>query len=783
MKLLRNTSKKKRAKAHQTVFVFDIHRISPWPALHGPLIVEWQRGSKRRGQSHASDPDSDDPSRPTTYNFGAARFEIPATLYESKENEHGIETKVVNLFVCQVNEKGKVGNMVGGVTLDLAKLDVLTKVPARQEYFIECSQSIVDMSGGRPKLIMDLWKMSGDGEEVLEHPRNEEHAAEDNDMPSRLSTDVPSSQGSPSKVESMVTVVSPSGRVELEKDVGKHVEGRKTMYDQDGFLIDEDEDIEEVLDRTSMENDDVNMFISPKINDNIKEDGVEVVRKRFDTLGPFGGHGVEDDEEVKEQNTAVNVETDISLFQASKQMPIHTRRFSRDINSSFGSVRQLQGEDHPSPRPCTSPPKPSVASCNSAMQGQGSLQDDTFDQYHGMMKRKLQVFTALEMSVWNAGFGWGDTRHGTIPRRDKMQAPARRMARTVIRLGEQQGIQFMKEAITSIKHSCVASLGDLQKSILWWSTMVTLRWSFWTLVDESRPRHMRMIGFEWLQKNVLTDIVSCEEWLFSRIVSNLWTCHVQVGLEQCRQASDMEHLIAKYTDLLDEAMNIFEDTSRPSPCSKTIKNVLKKLVLRDISVKLDVALFKDLLGQHISIFCPLTSAQGLELKILADRISAWFESNGISSQDEDRDAEKVWCLRRILSAANVIVTPKPALLDAEVRKEIAPKISVTSICDMLTHYKQIEEDSREQNVEEIVRTLREKASTKIDLNESEESFDFTTYHAPNESWITQQGIIQPLSLDMDSDSDSELEDVVGHERAMDLKELWTSHAREQTKVL
>lgn len=750
MKLLRNPSKKKRAKAHHSVFLLDIHQISPWPALHGPLIVEWRRGSKRRGQSQACDPDSDDPSASASYDFDGTRFEIPATLYEVADHPEEMEPKMVNLYVCQVNDKGKIGNMVGGVTLDLAKLDMLTNVPARQEYFIECSQSIVEMAGGRPTLTMNLSKMGGD---VMESPKKAEAPTrEDSALPSRLSTELPSSQGSPSKCESMATIVSP-GRARA-KEIGKQV------YDEDGFLVDEDDD------------DDLDGALAGDTG-RVQESTMKDTGDAFNKIGPF------DQDDFDGDQDEINLETDLTPFQASRQMPIHARRFSRDINSSFGSIRQFQGDDGPSPRPCTSPPKPSVASCNSAMQGYGGLKDsDSLERSHASMKREMQVLTALEMSVWCAGLGWGGTCHGAIPRRDEMQAPARRMARTIIGLGEREGLQFTRKAISSIKNSCVASLGDLQKMILWWSTMVILRWSFWTLVDESRPVHMRMTGFEWLQEEVSDAILSCEDWMFSKIVSKFWTCHIQPGLEACREAPDLEHFVADYIAVLDRAMTVFEDTSRPSPCSKTIKNVLKKLVLRDISVKVDVALFKDLLAERLSIFRPLTSAQGLELKILADQISAWFESNGVSSQDEERDVEKVWCLPRILSSANVIVTPKPALLDADVRQEIAPKISVNSICDMLSHYKQIEEDSREQNVDEVVGKLREKSAARIDLNESLESLDTTTYNAPKASWLTQQGIIQPLSLDMSEDSDVELEDVVGRDRADSLKELWTSHSRD-----
>jgi hypothetical protein len=154
---MRFTSRKNLVSRHST-FVLTIESISPWPALHGPLVVEYQRGSKRKGHTDPCEPASVG-TGVTTYDFGGARFEIPATLYAKKDAcgiDGELESKLLHLYVCQVDEKGKPGNMVGGVVLDLARLVCLPEVPARQEYMVECSQSIVEMAGGRPKLVMKL---------------------------------------------------------------------------------------------------------------------------------------------------------------------------------------------------------------------------------------------------------------------------------------------------------------------------------------------------------------------------------------------------------------------------------------------------------------------------------------------------------------------------------------------------------------------------------------------------------------------------------------------------
>ena len=780
--------KKSRSKkiCSQQTFVFDIHELSPWPPLHGPLIIEWQRGSKRRGHSNPCQPESDDSNTPTWYDFGKTRFEIPATLYakSSKDGAGEAESKTVSLFVCQVTDKGKVGNMVGAVTLDLARLSVLTSVPARQEYIVECSQSIAEMSGGRPKLIMSL-SVAGDDGDAQKEITQKTHTLGDvqDPIPSTLSTEVPSSQGEVTEMSSMKTVVSPRSKLPA---IGANIPAlpKAGEFDADGFLIDqEDEDAPP---------DDGRLDRLP-FHDDEQEDTYSILT---DTLSSYPGsetrknltkeldHAKDSDSDTNHAEKEHVLETDLTPFRASKQMPIHTRRFSRDVNS-FGSIHQFKGDESGQSKQEI----PSmVASCNSAMPGNAMQSNTSISP----STQEFQVLAALEMSVWSAGYGWGSTGYDEIPRREDMQAPARRLARTIISLGQERGLGFVERSIDAIKRSCIASLKDIQTAILWWSTVVTLRWSFWTLQNETAARHSST--FEWLQVDACLKFKSIEAWLYDRILTTLWDSQVMPGIIQARStSSNLDDLTSTYLHILDGCVDRFEDATRPTPCSKTLKSVLKRLVLHGVAIKLDVILLQELLGQHVKALSPLTSTQGLELKILVDNISKWFEKNGLdSSQVLDWYAQrhnnnndnasthpepnKDWCLPRMVSAANVIVTPKPALLDNDVRITIAPSISLTSICQILRQYTSIEGEEQE-DIEGTLTTLPSKTSGKIDLNESFESVDSIEYHPPPEHWISQQGLVQPLSLELHPDSDDELttmETSSGGERFKALRDLWFS---------
>ena len=857
----------RKASGTQAVFTVSIHSLGPWPALHGPLIVEYQRGSKKRGYSGASEP-IDVETGVTRYEWSGSsgasdrdRFVIDATLYAGKD---GLEQKLLNIYVCQVDEKGKPGNMVGGVVLDLAKLVGLPEdTTVRQEYSVECSQSIVEMAGGRPKLVIGLRRgvPRGDqgGRNKQEKPkevlpalvvgvkgddgRDDRNDAGNSDLPSRLSTEVPSSERQMDAMEESVTTVMSPTRVEVatrgfKADNGDQVNAGANMvvngYDEDGFIVDEDDEDDEDDDEDEEDEAAVEDAVQEADADKcVKEDHEPTVPQReapvpqsptttkknleeefrraslddgdLDNGGANeADNGVDVSEDInniieKEESVVPPLPPpDLSPFQASKQKPVHARRFSRDVNTSFGSMRQAKGErergtgsrsGHETPLD-----SPSVASCGSAMKESGVKDGiDGKNQY----RRELEVLAALEAAVWCAGYvnlNWHRNTEATgdgikLPSKNsksrmnrkspKSSSPhltaARRLARTVIALGDLDGAEFAERAIKTIKIACASSLGDVHRFVLWWSALITLRIRFFTLAEDAgdgKAGSGSSSFFGWLT-SVAPIIADAEAEIYANIVQHIWDAHVAPNL---MISGDVDSRISRIMFGLNaalDALSAFSDTS------VSILKTLNRLVLEDIAVKLDVALLQGHLAlasssssssNRVDGDIVIDSSTGLEIKMLVSKLTTYFNSRGAFVEATPGPTPVM--LPRMDSLSNVLVSQKAGLADAEVRKAIAPRISLATIITILSGYTMLPDEGSIEDFQKLLTTLKTKASTTVDLNATYEVLDDVEYTPPDEHTLVQQGIVQSLRLEMSEDSEEEIDDVLGGERKGHLWELW-----------
>ena len=826
--------KSRKALAQHHTFVIDIYELSPWPSLHGPLVVEYQRGSKKRGYSDAAEP-IEVGTGVTRYEWGSSgrrqQFVIDASLYPGKDG--GLEQKLLNIYVCQVDDKGKPGNMVGGIVLDLAQLVGLPEHSVRQEYDVECSQSIVEMAGSRPRLVIGLRQQGHDG-----NSKNNDNGnvgdrngtlvgsglaplvvdGDKEDIPSRLSTEIPSSERRmDANEESVTTVMSPS-RVEVAQRGFKTENGLgvggSAAYDEDGFLVEDDQEYEEgdeaVLntggnDKGISGDDGGNASSGPDerplshspmtTTKNLDE---EFRRASLDECFHVTDECDKEDVlsegrdvcEGKEQ--AVNLEEgamekgestlppllppDLSPFRASNQKPVHKRRFSRDINSSFGSMRQLKEERLVG----SALGSPSVASCGSAMKdvsGKGSA-----GKSHERLE--LEILAAIESAVWCAGYhSTSSASRAQRPSPSKIicatnphLTAARRLARTVIALGATEGLEFTKRAVNAIRITCASSLGDVRRLVLWWAALITLRVRFFTLTEEDGKNVSSL--FEWL-KEVLPIISEAEGLIYAQIVENVWDTHLAPVMVDNMESSvdsganvgnannrDIDEQIERIISGLDAALDALNGLT---DASVSILKTLSLLVLEDVAVKLDVLLLKGrLLTTHGSPDATdetkhrIDSNTGLEIKMLVSKLVSYLESRGVEGAS----------LPRMDSLSNVLVSHKASLLDAEVRKAIAPRISLNSILSILQQYTMSEDEGTTEDLDSIRESLKAKASTTVDLNATYEVLDAVEYTLPDEHSLSQQGIVQSLSLEMNEDSEDELDELIGDSRKGLLLELW-----------
>lgn len=217
--------------------------LSPWPAMHGPIVVHWQRGQKRKGSTVGGATHPDDEEGPTTYRFVDTVFEVPATLYEKEDGTY--EGKIVDILMSQVDHAEKPANLVGVVQVDLAQLVHLRGEPARQEFEVECSETVVNMAGGRPKLVLELSVLEREKKRGMDavHPDDETvvlSTGGDGDGMVGRDTSVKDCSAEGRNVSGKEGIGSPHAY--KKNTLQEHTE---EFFDSDGFLIDEEGDEDE----------------------------------------------------------------------------------------------------------------------------------------------------------------------------------------------------------------------------------------------------------------------------------------------------------------------------------------------------------------------------------------------------------------------------------------------------------------------------------------------------------------------------------------------------------
>ena len=86
---------------------------------------------------------------------------------------------------------------------------------------------------------------------------------------------------------------------------------------------------------------------------------------------------------------------------------------------------------------------------------------------------ELLTAAATEVCVHMAQLSAADA--AARPTRALQHAPARRLARTVVSLGPEQGLAFGTQALHLVEAQLQATRGDLGGLVFWWSNWVHMR--------------------------------------------------------------------------------------------------------------------------------------------------------------------------------------------------------------------------------------------------------------------------------------------------------------------
>eukprot|EP00878_Enallax_costatus_P020355 GHUV01021510.1.p1 GENE.GHUV01021510.1~~GHUV01021510.1.p1 ORF type:complete len:707 (+),score=273.69 GHUV01021510.1:214-2121(+) len=135
------------------------------------------------------------------------------------------------------------------------------------------------------------------------------------------------------------------------------------------------------------------------------------------------------------------------------------------------------------------------------------------------LQDELLMAAATEFAIYNA-------QRPLLPGRQlsrSIHAPARRIARTLVCLGRQDGIPFGQLALRQVSAGVVAGRSDTQLLAFWWTNAVHLRGFLQSLnlamaeaAGENAPKH-------WAAEAFVPRLLQQEKFIFDELVSYVWT--------------------------------------------------------------------------------------------------------------------------------------------------------------------------------------------------------------------------------------------------------------------
>ncbi|KFM27322.1 hypothetical protein F751_4592 [Auxenochlorella protothecoides] len=152
----------------------------------------------------------------------------------------------------------------------------------------------------------------------------------------------------------------------------------------------------------------------------------------------------------------------------------------------------------------------------------------------------------------------------------------------------------------------------------------------------------------------------------------------------------------------------------------------------------------------------LTCGTGVALKLTASALAGWAGEAGLGRRGDEH-------FPGLRAAANLLMMPKEALLDAGTRAELAPGLSSETLLALLSRYTpdDLAEDRLPAGLLESLEEPDTPSTARSAVSGGKPDVllapDSAGYEAQAASELLDQGLVEPLSLNMDEESDEDLQ--------------------------
>ncbi|KAL6773723.1 hypothetical protein ACKKBG_A22215 [Auxenochlorella protothecoides x Auxenochlorella symbiontica] len=430
-------------------------------------------------------------------------------------------------------------------------------------------------------------------------------------------------------------------------------------------------------------------------------------------------------------------------------------------------------------------------------------------------RAELVCVAALEAGVYRIG-GSGTFLPETSTSR--WYRPARRLARTLCALHAPLDLAFAEEARGALESALASSWQDAPRLAMWWSNLVQLRWFLWAahsdraqdaaegadaaspvsqlaLLELERTAYGALLELAWT--GALLPAASSRSSAHRETDRDLrmWAGHSN-GKES--RTSSLGHASSDSLDLVDAlvapavqhwcagleaAQQLLCGLACPERARRQMA-LLGRRVMLGLLRRVDAALLESLqateersgvrrtdplrmeareqqagLDPALLPFprCgALTCGTGVALKLTASALAGWAGEAGLGRRGDEH-------FPGLRAAANLLMMPKEALLDAGTRAELAPGLSSETLLALLSRYTpdDLAEDRLPAGLLESLEEPDTPSTARSAVSGGKPDVllapDSAGYEAQAASELLDQGLVEPLSLNMDEESDEDLQ--------------------------
>lgn len=757
--------------ATKFVFTFTIHNLNPWPHAQRAIAVGWQRGKKKRGATRSVYPSSTPGRIGSVVRFNE-KFEVPASLYKASNGSSHASSKLgpfkkkcIILAVLETDGRTQATAALGRVVIDLAEFAAIEQQETRM-FQVSCNKSI-HAAVGDPQLTVSIrcrWKNSS------ATAANSQESVID-DMGS-ISTDTTGSRMTANLSSFLRFKHNHKGQANEEQDLQGFDAAACAKIAKDKGM------------GTIQEGPDESPDVKPVVAQASYANGTTSPTESSPT-------GAKHDSSQEYRNSVTALNSGIAAMALSSDQQLQLGGLSASASAS--SLREStcgarSGEDGLTRGKRETDELATRASLTPARSG-GSDLGDLSRSSGPSTYTELLTIAATEVCVYLARI----SSQGRKPARN-MHAMARRVARTMVCLGQNQGTAFGRQVISMVEAQAHALGPDLAGVVFFWSNMVHLRGMLQVL---GNPEYAvgSLPSMRWASDTLIPELLRLERSvLFEQIIQQLWATlmtHVEPGNSAAAATKGaavtkralQEAAIKQWFTGLDALSQQLTSLG-----SRGHMLLLRQQVLLQCLKRLDALLFfylltdeagsQDLLQDYnlsdtlwgppgaavpeVAEACLpfsrglLTFGSGMSVKMTVTRLQQWASSAGLSENAHGTPSMQFPLLR---TTADLLMMPKELLLEPAIRNDVKQALSTRSMVHILENF-QTDEYAQDSIAPEVIATLRDEQavapSTRPPLSDLS-----LGYRAPPEDAIIQKGTVpdREPGVEYDGDSERELEDL------------------------